>query len=599
MGQQQISWQLKVELLALFLAGYFASLSSAFVSRPHGPLAPVPSRRGTGRRAVSLPQEFASLDILLSESSLDIDIPVLSPTSALEAFAVLAVPLLLFAGLQLTRQGEGTGNTEKDDPINDMSTNDILSKLFKEVEGKEPTSMFSSSASPLASAKLDARGGAGGRGLLERPPAPAPVDEELRLRKARALEEDDRARTAAARAREEEDKALIAAAAEKAAAAKSAQEKERLRLEAAAKAMEARVAEEAKAREEAAAEALKKKEEEKEREEELRRQRETRMKEEAAKARAAAEARAAAAKAKREEEKEREQKRKLLARMIREDAAKKQEEHEKRLLEAWKEQELARRAERAQKERQPTKGVSVTSTERGRGKKSRAGKKESKISVDPVVSAAVAPAEKPMVAGEKEGKEWEEMRRLEEESAKLLELSPSARGNKRAFVPEGEFVKRGGRASVPVGVQTADLAEPAIERKVSKAEAEKERKELLMGLDAVMQDLQRRAEEKKGQLTAVREKKIAASDPASPPGPKKTGRTKGKAASAPAAGGVPPTPGKGDDLTVVARKLTVPKLKAILQAQQVKPSSSRAKKDELVRLVVALAVENPTILAEE
>jgi hypothetical protein len=43
----------------------------------------------------------------------------------------------------------------------------------------------------------------------------------------------------------------------------------------------------------------------------------------------------------------------------------------------------------------------------------------------------------------------------------------------------------------------------------------------------------------------------------------------------------------------------VPKLKAILQAQQVKPSSSRAKKDELVRLVAALAVENPTILAEE
>jgi hypothetical protein len=151
-----------------------------------------------------LPSNLATLDVLVAESSLAIDIPVLSPTSALGAFAVLAVPLLLFAGLQLTRQDDRTPKNA-DDPINDMSTNDILTKLFTEMEGKEPTSMFSSSstASPLMAATLEARGGAGGGGgssVLERPPAPSPVDEELRQSKLRAAEEEERTKAASAAA---------------------------------------------------------------------------------------------------------------------------------------------------------------------------------------------------------------------------------------------------------------------------------------------------------------------------------------------------------------------------------------------------------------
>ena len=111
-----------------------------------------------------------------------------------------------------------------------------------------------------------------------------------------------------------------------------------------------------------------------------------------------------------------------------------------------------------------------------------------------------------------------------------------------------------------------------VEKKLSKEEAEKERKELLMGLDAVMQDLQRRAEERKGMQTAAKEEKISASASSS--------STK-KAAAKPAAAA------SSSDPTALAKKLTIPKLKSMLEANDVKPSS-RAKKEELVQLVVGL-----------
>ena len=110
----------------------------------------------------------------------------------------MVVPLLLFAGLQLARQDEGAGANNADDPIENMSTNEILGKLFTEIEGNEPRgTMFSpstsSSSSPIP-AKLEARGGAGGGGRYERPGAPSslgrrgpPPKEEDRKRRPRPL----------------------------------------------------------------------------------------------------------------------------------------------------------------------------------------------------------------------------------------------------------------------------------------------------------------------------------------------------------------------------------------------------------------------------
>lgn len=624
----------QVRCIALMVSASLPTLSSAFVCRPNsGALSPTLSissaislPRRTAARTSMLPVNLASLDVLLAESSLAVDIPVLSPTSALEAFAVLTVPLFLFAGLQLTRQDDRKPKNA-DDPINEMSTNDILTKLFVEVEGKEPTSMFSSSstASPLMPVKLEARGGAGGgkgSSVLERPPAPSPVDEEVRQTKLRASEEQERAKAAAAAAavtkrKEEEEKAASAAAAQKAADVKAAQEEEHVRKEMEAKAAAVRAMEEAKAKAEAEVLALKKKQAEELLEIEMRKQRELKMKEETENIRIVLEARVAAVKAKREQEKEKEEKRKLVARAAREAAARKEEEQEKRMIEIRQQQELAKRAERiklelerAQKEKEEKalrlqQQLMIEAKEKEMPAKKKLRDEEEKkmkataIAADASAKATAAAAatttkaaaaSKAAVKSKKEsGAEWEEMRRLERESQELLSLSPSTlrTGGKAAFSPEGEFIKRGSKISVPAGVELVGAAGAAVGssvvEKVSKEEVEKERKELLMGLDAVMQDLQRRAEERKGPKLTAKDGKISASASSS---------SSKKAPAKPPAAAVEASV---SDPTAVVKKLTIPKLKDILLVNGVK-CSSRAKKEELVRLVVGLVEKNPGVL---
>lgn len=81
----------------------------------------------------------------------------------------------------------------------------------------------------------------------------------------------------------------------------------------------------------------------------------------------------------------------------------------------------------------------------------------------------------------------------------LLELSPIA--NTKRAAPEAEFIKRGRKpagaeATAVESLSASSSPAPPKSKAAAKAEFEAERKELLKGLDAVMQDLQRRAEEK-------------------------------------------------------------------------------------------------------
>lgn len=304
------------------------------------------------------------------------------------------------------------------------------------------------------------------------------------------------------------------------------------------------------------------------------------MKEEADKARAAAQARAAAAQAKRAQEKLEDEQRKIMARARRVESVKQLEEQAKRAA-----MEKKKASEKKQQQQQQQK------------------KKK----------AAVAPAKAPVAIASaaakggntktEESAEWAEMRRLERESNELLELSPAALkgGAKAGLSPEMEFVKRGPKSSPAVAASVDGAAVVAVpERKLSKAEAEKERKELLQGLDAVMQDLQRRADEKKSSM------KTAAAAAGTTPAAKAVDKrsfskavspTKATTSSSSPPAKAPAKRGGGaDDLTALAKKLTIPKLKSILEENKVKPPSSRAKKEELVQIVADLASKNPAIL---
>lgn len=176
----------------------------------------------------------------------------------------------------------------------------------------------------------------------------------------------------------------------------------------------------------------------------------------------------------------------------------------------------------------------------------------------------------------------------------LLQLSPlRAAPATPPLAPETELVKRGRKAAA-TAAEAAALAVAvtpvgrAGTKAASKAEAEAERKELLKGLDAVMEDLQRRADDKRRKAAEEREAKgkAKAAD--------KGGETKalGGAAATAAAAKKPAAGGDAELAMKAASKLTIPMLKAFIEtANQGALPAGRAKKDEYVRTAVELLVE--------
>lgn len=84
-------------------------------------------------------------------------------------------------------------------------------------------------------------------------------------------------------------------------------------------------------------------------------------------------------------------------------------------------------------------------------------------------------------------------------------IKPRGKTPRRA-APESEFIKRARVAPEPVKAQQAVTGKP-MSKVAAKAAVESERQELLKGLDAVMTDLQQRADEKRGQVNREKEEK--------------------------------------------------------------------------------------------
>lgn len=175
-------------------------------------------------------------------------------------------------------------------------------------------------------------------------------------------------------------------------------------------------------------------------------------------------------------------------------------------------------------------------------------------------------------------------------SNQLLNLSPlmagAGRGSTPPPAPEAEFVKRGRKAAATAAEAAAAAAAVAPvgrpgTKAASKAEAEAERKELLKGLDAVMEDLQRRADDKRRKAAEDKEAKGKAARPgAGAETTKALGGSKGGAG------------GDAELAMKAASKLTIPMLKAYIEkANAGALPSGRAKKDEYVRAAAELLVE--------
>ena len=183
----------------------------------------------------------------------------------------------------------------------------------------------------------------------------------------------------------------------------------------------------------------------------------------------------------------------------------------------------------------------------------------------------------------------------------LLQLSPlRAAPATPSLAPEAELVKRGRKAAA-TAAEAAALAVAvapvgrAGTKAASKAEAEAERKELLKGLDAVMEDLQRRADDKRRKAAEEREAKGKAKAAAAAAAGK-GGETKalggGAAAGKKPAAAAGKAGGDAELAMKAASKLTIPMLKAFIEtANQGTLPAGRAKKDEYVRTAVELLVE--------
>ncbi len=178
-----------------------------------------------------------------------------------------------------------------------------------------------------------------------------------------------------------------------------------------------------------------------------------------------------------------------------------------------------------------------------------------------------------------------------------MNLSPLMSGTRgTAMAPEAELVKRGRQAAASAAAAAAAVAAsapPARSKAAAKAEQEAERKALLQGLDAVMEDLQRRAddkrrkeaEEKEAKTKAVARSKAAAAG----------GETKALGGKAAPAAKSSSSAGAGSDAALAmkaATKLTIPKLKAFIAGvNEGALPAGKAKKDEYVRAAVELLVQ--------
>lgn len=175
-----------------------------------------------------------------------------------------------------------------------------------------------------------------------------------------------------------------------------------------------------------------------------------------------------------------------------------------------------------------------------------------------------------------------------------------------ATAPEAELVKRGRKAaaSAAVAASAAASAVPSAgkgTKAATKREAEAERKELLKGLDAVMEDLQRRADDRRRK--ELEEREVLAKGKGKAKGAKEPvaavsgGETKALGDGS-AAGGRKKQAGAvvgGEEAAMAmaaASKLTIPLLKSFIGGinERALPAG-KAKKEEYVRTASELLVE--------